>query len=94
MVWWRQEELLFSSIKCWSNGPLASKEAEEADDELLSLIDEIRLENIPPQQLNQILDDSWMQQVGLAKSALQLTKLPLCFYYCYYCYWSHRVRQP
>lgn len=58
-----QENALFQSVKCWSGGQRISSQPREADEQLLALIEEIRLENIPSSQLNAILDDNWMQQV-------------------------------
>lgn len=58
-----QENILFRSIKCWSQGGRLSSDDQVADQQLLALINEIRLENIPNQQINLILEDEWMQKV-------------------------------
>lgn len=58
-----QEHTLFSIIKQWSSGPNAGQSTAEVDEQLLTLIGEIRLEHIMAEHLNSILDDPWLHQV-------------------------------
>ena len=58
-----QEHTLFSIIKQWSSGPNAGSTTAEVDEQLLTLIGEIRLEHIMAEHLNSILDDPWLHQV-------------------------------
>lgn len=67
-----QEYTLFSIIKQWSSGPNAGSTTAEVDEQLLTLIGEIRLEHIMAEHLNSILDDSWLHQVVLQSLAIWL----------------------
>jgi hypothetical protein len=58
-----QEHTLFGIVKRWSKGPSAGAGGVDLDDQLLSLIGEIRLEHVGPHQLKAILDDPWLQLV-------------------------------
>lgn len=60
-----QEHSLFASIKEWSKGPAAATGAGEREQQLLALVNQVRLECIPPEQLHALIDDPWMQKVSL-----------------------------
>ena len=63
-----QEHSLFETVKQWSKAALTARpsvSSAEAEEQVLSLVSELRLEHIDPQRLSEILDDPWLQEVLL-----------------------------
>ena len=58
-----QEHTLFGIVKRWSQGPQAGARGADLEEQLLSLVGEIRLEHVPPHSMTSILDDPWLHKV-------------------------------
>ena len=76
-----QEHSLFEAVKQWSKAALAGRPAvspAEAEEQVLTLLSELRLEHIDPQRLSEILDDPWLQEVLLCSPGALLCVCSMC----------------